>query len=66
MTKDRQKPGPKPYPWDESLGEVRPVGHWLPEEVHKILHKKENKAVIERMALDPEFKAEVLKMVDEE
>jgi len=61
----KDKPGPKAYEWDERMGPVKNRGQRYPVLGHEILKKHSTMALIERMALEPDFKAKVLGMVDE-
>jgi hypothetical protein len=52
MEDEREKPGPKSYPWHPDLGVVKNQGHLFPVQVHKLLRNEDTKVLLEKMALD--------------
>jgi hypothetical protein len=65
MNDEFEKPFGRPSGWGPELGKGKNVGHHAPEKIHSLLREAKVKRLLSRMALDPEFKARILVMVDE-
>jgi len=60
---DDMKPGPKSE-WDFSLGGVKKISRSYPKAICDLLLEVEVKRLLNRMAIDPDFKLSVLRLID--
>lgn len=54
----------RPSGWDEKLGNGVMKGRRFPMPIHKMLSEKQVKQVLNKMALDPDFKVQVISLLN--